>query len=41
VHGPARRALPQLPLAIDGAGVLRAAGPFTGTVGPGWWGRPK
>jgi ubiquinol-cytochrome c reductase iron-sulfur subunit len=37
--GPAGRALPQLPLAIDAAtGVLIAAGPMSGPVGPSWWG---
>jgi ubiquinol-cytochrome c reductase iron-sulfur subunit len=36
--GPAGRPLPQLPLAIDGAGALRAAGPMSGPVGPAWWG---
>jgi ubiquinol-cytochrome c reductase iron-sulfur subunit len=36
--GPAGRALPQLPLSIDGAGVLRAGGPMSGPVGPAWWG---
>jgi ubiquinol-cytochrome c reductase iron-sulfur subunit len=36
--GPAGRALPQLPLAIDDAGALRAAGPMSGPVGPAWWG---
>jgi ubiquinol-cytochrome c reductase iron-sulfur subunit len=36
--GPAGRALPQLPLAIDGRGFLRAAGNFSGPVGPSWWG---
>ncbi len=42
-YGPAGRPLPQLPLMIDGAGNLRAAGNFSGRVGPGWWnvrGRP-
>jgi ubiquinol-cytochrome c reductase iron-sulfur subunit len=38
LFGPAGRALPQLPLLIDGAGVLRAAGDFSGPVGPSWWG---
>jgi ubiquinol-cytochrome c reductase iron-sulfur subunit len=38
--GPAGRALPQLPLRIDAAGVLRAAGPMSGPVGPSWWGDP-
>ena len=36
--GPAGRPLPQLPLMIDGSGVLRAAGNFSGAVGPSWWG---
>ena len=36
--GPAGRPLPQLPLAIDAAGVLRANGPMSGPVGPSWWG---
>ncbi len=39
--GPAGRALPQLPLQIDGAGALRAAGPMSGPVGPSWWGDPS
>ena len=36
--GPAGRPLPQLPLAIDRSGHLRAAGNFSGAVGPAWWG---
>jgi ubiquinol-cytochrome c reductase iron-sulfur subunit len=36
--GPAGRPLPQLPLTIDGAGALRAAGPLSEPVGPAWWG---
>ncbi|HEY2140941.1 MAG TPA: Rieske (2Fe-2S) protein [Solirubrobacteraceae bacterium] len=39
--GPAGRPLPQLPLRIDSAGVLRAAGPMSGPVGPSWWGDPS
>jgi quinol---cytochrome c reductase iron-sulfur subunit len=35
--GPAGRPLPQLPLEIDTAGNLRAAGNFSGRVGPAWW----
>ena len=35
--GPAGRPLPQLPLEIDSAGNLRAAGNFSARVGPGWW----
>jgi quinol---cytochrome c reductase iron-sulfur subunit len=38
LFGPAGRPLPQLPLAIDSAGELRAAGNFSGPVGPSWWG---
>jgi ubiquinol-cytochrome c reductase iron-sulfur subunit len=38
LFGPAGRPLPQLPLLVDGAGVLRAAGNFSGAVGPSWWG---
>jgi ubiquinol-cytochrome c reductase iron-sulfur subunit len=36
-YGPAGRPLPQLPLMIDADGNLRAAGNFSGRVGPGWW----
>jgi ubiquinol-cytochrome c reductase iron-sulfur subunit len=36
--GPAGRPLPQLPLAIDPDGRLRAGGPLSGPVGPSWWG---
>jgi ubiquinol-cytochrome c reductase iron-sulfur subunit len=36
--GPAGRPLPQLPLKIDSSGLLRAAGPLSGPVGPAWWG---
>ncbi|MFL6014004.1 MAG: ubiquinol-cytochrome c reductase iron-sulfur subunit, partial [Gaiellaceae bacterium] len=38
LFGPAGRPLPQLPLSIDSRGVLRAAGNFSGAVGPSWWG---
>jgi ubiquinol-cytochrome c reductase iron-sulfur subunit len=38
LFGPAGRPLPQLPLLIDRAGVLRARGNFDGPVGPSWWG---
>jgi ubiquinol-cytochrome c reductase iron-sulfur subunit len=38
IFGPAGRSLPQLPLAIDAKGELRAAGNFSGPVGPSWWG---
>jgi ubiquinol-cytochrome c reductase iron-sulfur subunit len=36
--GPAGRPLPQLPLRIDAAGALRAAGRMSGPVGPAWFG---
>jgi ubiquinol-cytochrome c reductase iron-sulfur subunit len=36
--GPAGRPLPQLPLMIDHAGELRAAGDYSGPVGPAFWG---
>jgi ubiquinol-cytochrome c reductase iron-sulfur subunit len=38
LFGPAGRALPQLPLFVDQSGELRAAGNFSGPVGPSWWG---
>jgi quinol---cytochrome c reductase iron-sulfur subunit len=38
IFGPAGRPLPQLPLEISGSGELRAAGNFSGAVGPSWWG---
>jgi ubiquinol-cytochrome c reductase iron-sulfur subunit len=38
LFGPAGRPLPQLPLAIGPNGELRAAGTFSGPVGPAWWG---
>ena len=38
LFGPAGRPLPQLPLEVDGKGELRAAGNFSGPVGPSWWG---
>ncbi|MCA1690080.1 MAG: Rieske 2Fe-2S domain-containing protein, partial [Actinobacteria bacterium] len=38
IYGPAGRALPQLPVVVDAAGQLRAAGNFSGPVGPSWWG---
>lgn len=37
LFGPAGRPLPQLPLEIDSAGHLRAAGNFSARVGPSWW----
>ena len=38
LFGPAGRPLPQLPLMIDGARNLRAAGDYSGPPGPAWWG---
>jgi len=38
IFGPAGRPLPQLPVAVDERGELRAAGPMSGAVGPSWWG---
>jgi ubiquinol-cytochrome c reductase iron-sulfur subunit len=38
LFGPAGRPLPQLPLTVDGDGNLRAAGNFSGPVGPSWSG---
>lgn len=37
VFGPAARALPQLPLRVDGQGRVYAAGKFSGPVGPDVW----
>jgi ubiquinol-cytochrome c reductase iron-sulfur subunit len=37
VSGPAGRALPQLPLEIGPGRELRAAGGFSGPIGPSWW----
>jgi quinol---cytochrome c reductase iron-sulfur subunit len=41
VFGPAGRPLPQLPLMIDASGELRAAGAYSGPVGPAWSGVRK
>jgi ubiquinol-cytochrome c reductase iron-sulfur subunit len=38
IFGPAGRALPRLPLEVDGDGNLRAAGDFSGPIGPSWSG---
>jgi ubiquinol-cytochrome c reductase iron-sulfur subunit len=38
LFGPAGRPLPQLPLVVDDGGHLRAAGGFSGPIGPSWWG---
>ncbi len=40
VYGPAARALPQLPIAIDVDGSIRALGDFTAPVGPAFWDLP-
>lgn len=37
VQGPAARALPGLPIAVDGSGFLYATGDFTSPPGPGYW----
>jgi ubiquinol-cytochrome c reductase iron-sulfur subunit len=37
VFGPAAWPLPQLPLGVDAAGVVRARGDFSEPVGPGYW----
>ncbi|MFN2460523.1 MAG: Rieske 2Fe-2S domain-containing protein [Candidatus Velthaea sp.] len=37
VFGPAARALPQLPLAVDADGALRAAGAMSDLIGPDEW----
>jgi ubiquinol-cytochrome c reductase iron-sulfur subunit len=39
IFGPAARALPQLPLMVDGDGYLAAASDFTQPVGPSFWER--
>jgi ubiquinol-cytochrome c reductase iron-sulfur subunit len=38
VAGPAGRPLPQLPLELGPGRELRAAGGFSGPIGPSWWG---
>jgi ubiquinol-cytochrome c reductase iron-sulfur subunit len=38
LFGPAGRPLPQLPLAVDSKGELRASGNFSAALGPSWWG---
>ena len=40
VFGPAARALPQLPIAIDGDGFVVAQSDFTEPIGPTYWDRP-
>jgi ubiquinol-cytochrome c reductase iron-sulfur subunit len=41
VTGPAAWPLPQLPLAVDADGIVRATGDFSSPVGPGWWKDPS
>jgi ubiquinol-cytochrome c reductase iron-sulfur subunit len=41
VFGPAARALPQLPLALDDEGYIVSAGDFSAPVGPGFWDRGR
>ena len=41
VFGPAARALPQLPLAVDDEGFVIAQSDFTEPVGPSYWNRPR
>jgi ubiquinol-cytochrome c reductase iron-sulfur subunit len=38
VYGPAPRPLPQLPLAIDPDGTIRATGDFSAPIGASFWG---
>jgi ubiquinol-cytochrome c reductase iron-sulfur subunit len=40
VFGPAARALPQLPLAIDDAGYVVATSDYHEPIGPSYWNRP-
>lgn len=40
IEGPARRALPQLPVSVTDDGHLMAEGDFSDAVGTGFWGRP-
>jgi len=40
VYGPAPRPLPQLPIAIDPDGTIRATGDFEAPVGPSFWDLP-
>jgi len=41
VFGPAKRPLPQLPIAVDDEGYLIAQDDFDEPVGPSYWGRLK
>jgi ubiquinol-cytochrome c reductase iron-sulfur subunit len=39
IFGPAAVSLPQLPLAVDELGFIRAAGGFSSPPGPSFWNR--
>jgi ubiquinol-cytochrome c reductase iron-sulfur subunit len=39
IFGPATRALPQLPLTLDGDGFIISQSDYTEPVGPGFWNR--
>ncbi|OLT14771.1 ubiquinol-cytochrome C reductase [Serinicoccus sp. CUA-874] len=41
IFGPAKRALPQLPITVDGEGYIVAAGGFREPVGPSFWERER
>ncbi|GAA4872643.1 ubiquinol-cytochrome c reductase iron-sulfur subunit [Serinicoccus chungangensis] len=41
IFGPAKRALPQLPITVDGDGYIVAAGGFREPVGPSFWERER
>jgi ubiquinol-cytochrome c reductase iron-sulfur subunit len=41
IFGPATRALPQLPLDLDGEGYIIATGDFESPAGPGFWNRQQ
>ena len=41
IFGPAARALPQLPLALDDQGYVIATGDFSSPTGPGFWDRDR
>jgi ubiquinol-cytochrome c reductase iron-sulfur subunit len=41
IAGPAARPLPKLPIRVDAAGDLVAAGPMSRPIGPGYWEQPK
>jgi ubiquinol-cytochrome c reductase iron-sulfur subunit len=41
VYGPAPKPLPQLPIQVDGDGVLSATGDFDAPVGPSYWNMPR